>query len=143
MNFKTINNKNISKGNFYLIVRNSFYYGHFEYPAGSGQWYKGAHTPLITKELFDLVQKRVFDSKDTSPKNKEFAFTKLITCGSCGSGITAEEKFKDLKGGGRTRHVYYKCTRTRDQTCLTRINEQDLISKLKNAIVCLYHLHLQ
>ncbi len=133
-NFKTINNKKISKGNFYLIVRNTFYYGHFEYPVKSGQWYKGAHTPLISKELFDLVQKRVFDSKDTSPKNKEFAFTKLITCGSCGSGITAEEKFKDLKDGSRTRHVYYKCTRTRDQTCLTRISEQDLVIKLKTII---------
>jgi hypothetical protein len=134
VNFKTINGKKISKGNFYLIVRNTFYYGQFEYPFKSGQWYKGAHTPLISKELFELVQKRVFDNKDTSPKNKEFAFTKLITCGSCGSGITAEEKFKDLKDGGRTRHVYYKCTRTRDQSCLTRISEQDLISKLKTII---------
>jgi site-specific DNA recombinase len=134
MNFRTVNNKELSKGNFYLLIRNPFYYGTFEYPMGSGQWYKGAHTPLITKELFDLVQKNILDNKDTSPKNKEFAFTKLITCGSCGSGITAEEKFKNLKDGGRSRHVYYKCTRVRSQTCLTRINEQDLILKLKTII---------
>ncbi len=29
---------------------------------------------------------------------KEFAFTKLISCGHCGSGISATEKFKKLKG---------------------------------------------
>jgi site-specific DNA recombinase len=133
-NFKTVNNKALSKGNFYLIVRNPFYAGTFEYPVGSGQWYKGAHTPLINKELFDLVQKNISGNGDTSPKNKEFAFTKLISCGSCGSGITAEEKFKDLKDGGRSRHVYYKCTRVRNQACLTRINEQDLILKLKTII---------
>ena len=63
-----------------------------------------------------------------------FAFTKLITCGNCSSGITAEEKFKNLKDGGRSRHVYYKCTRSKNQSCLTRINEQDLIIKLKNII---------
>lgn len=134
VNFKTVNNKPLSKGNFYLLIKNSFYYGYFEYPVGSGQWYKGAHTPLITKELFDLVQKNIADTKDTSPKNKEFAFTKLITCGHCGSGITAEEKFKNLKAGGRSRHVYYKCTRVRNQECINRISETDLILKLKTII---------
>ncbi len=131
MDFKTINNKSLSIGNFYLLIRNTFYYGHFEYPVGSGQWYKGAHTPVIDKELFDLVQKNITDNKDINTKNKEFAFTKLITCGNCGSGITAEEKYKDKKDGTKTRHVYYKCTRVRSQTCINRINEQDLILKLK------------
>lgn len=134
IHFRTVNNKPLSKGNFYLLIKNSFYYGYFEYPMGSGQWYKGAHTPLITKELFDLVQKNILDSKDTSPKNKEFAFTKLITCGHCNSGITAEEKFKNLVNGGRSRHVYYKCTRVRNQECVNRISETDLISKLKDII---------
>jgi site-specific DNA recombinase len=134
VNFRTVNNKPLSKGNFYLLIKNSFYYGYFEYPMGSGQWYKGAHTPIITKELFDLVQKNIVDSKDTSPKNKEFAFTKLITCGQCGSGITAEEKFKNLVDGGRSRHVYYKCTRVRNQECVNRISEIDLILKLKTII---------
>lgn len=133
--FKTVNNKSLSKGNLYLLIKNSFYYGHFEYPVGSGQWYKGAHTPLITKELFDLVQQKLSDNfQNSGPNNKEFAFTKLITCGNCSSGITAEEKFKNLKDGGRSRHVYYKCTRSKNQTCLNRINEQALISKLKTII---------
>ena len=34
---------------------------------------------------------------------KEFAFTRMIACGLCGSGIVADEKFKKLKDGGVNR----------------------------------------
>ncbi len=68
-------------------------------------------------------------------KQKEFAFTKIMTCGLCGSGITADEKFKKQKNGNVHRYVYYKCTRTRDPNCdCGFINENDLISQLQNLI---------
>lgn len=134
-NFKTMKGKHLSKGNLYLLIKNSFYYGEFEYPVKSGNWYKGVHTPLITKELFDLVQKNIADNNQgTGVRNKEFAFTKMITCGNCGSGISAEEKFKNLKNGGRSRHVYYKCSRSRDSACHNRVTESELISRLKYLI---------
>ena len=50
-------------------------------------------------------------------EQKEFAFTRIMTCGLCGSGITADEKFKHQQNGNVHRYVYYKCTRTRDQNC--------------------------
>ncbi|MDY6896405.1 MAG: zinc ribbon domain-containing protein, partial [Thermotogota bacterium] len=64
-------------------------------------------------------------------ENKEFAFTRLITCGLCGSGITAEEKFKKQKNGNVHRYVYYGCTRSRDLHCKGGyIREEELISQL-------------
>lgn len=52
--------------------------------------------------------------------------------GLCGSGITADEKFKKQKNGNTHRYVYYKCTRTRDPNCdCGFINENDLISQLQ------------
>ncbi len=57
--FKTKTGKFISLGNVYLILRTPFYYGSFEYPKGSGKWYQGKHTPIITKELFDRVQENI------------------------------------------------------------------------------------
>ena len=54
--FKTKTGKLLVLGNVYLILRNPFYYGEFEYPVGSGNWYNGKHTPIISKELFDKVQ---------------------------------------------------------------------------------------
>lgn len=41
----------------------------------------------------------------------------LIRCGHCGSGISADEKFKKLKDGGVNRHVYYFCTKARNIDC--------------------------
>ena len=59
---------------------------------------------------------------------KEFAFTKIMTCGLCGSGITADEKFKHQKNGNTHRYVYFKCTRIKDPFCPNAlINEGDLI----------------
>lgn len=129
--FKTRNGKRLSLANLYTIIRNTFYYGEFEYPRGSGEWYQGKHQPLITKELFDKVQESIQDQYIPKTESKEFAFTKLIACGVCGSGITADEKFKKLKDGGVNRHVYYRCTHARDTDCKNApINETDLIEEL-------------
>ncbi len=132
--FKTEAGKFLSLGNFYEMLKNDFYYGRFEYPRGSGNWYNGAHFPLISKELFDLVQEKI-KSQILEPRSeqKEFAFTKLMTCGLCGSGITAEEKFKHQQNGNTHRYVYYKCTRKRDENCTNAvIREEDLIEQLKS-----------
>jgi len=136
LDFKTENGKHLSLGNLYRILENHFYYGRFEFPKKSGKWYDGAHEPIITKELFDIVQEQV-KSQILEPRSqqKEFAFTKVMTCGLCGSGITADEKFKKQKNGNVHRYVYYKCTRTRDPNCdCGFINENDLISQLQNLI---------
>lgn len=136
LDFKTENGKHLSLGNLYRILENHFYYGRFEYPKNSGKWYDGAHEPIITKELFTIVQEQI-KSQILEPRSqqKEFAFTKVMTCGLCGSGITADEKFKEQKNGNVHRYVYYKCTRTRDPNCdCGFINENDLISQLQNLI---------
>lgn len=131
INFKTRNgNKGLSLGNIYLILQNPFYYGVFEYPVKSGNFYTGKHQPIITKDLFDQVQAQVKSQIFKTQESKEFAFTKLMTCGLCGSGITADEKFKKLKNGEVNRHIYYVCSRSKDKNCkITYINEKDLIDQ--------------
>ena len=55
-----------------------------------------------------------------------------MTCGLCGSGISACEKYKKLKGGGTNIHVYYGCTKARDKHCpCGYMNETDLIKQLQ------------
>lgn len=135
LNFKTPNgNKGLTLSNIYLLLQSDFYYGSFEYPRKSGLWYKGVHEALITKELFDQVQAQV-RSQVIRVEDKEFAFTKLMQCGLCGSGISADEKFKKQKNGNIHRHVYYGCTKSKDKHCKSGyINEPELIEQLVQLI---------
>ncbi|KKR17520.1 MAG: Recombinase [Candidatus Giovannonibacteria bacterium GW2011_GWC2_44_9] len=130
LNFHTRGNKPMTLSSVYRTLDNPFYYGVFERPLGSGNWYTGKHTPLITKEIFDQTQAQLTRDKIVR-ETKEFAFTKLFTCGYCGSGISAEEKWKQLKGGGANRYIYYSCSRARDRNCKNKyIREEDLITEL-------------
>lgn len=135
LNFKTsAGKKHLSLGNLYRTLDNTFYYGVFEYPRGSGNWYTGKHEPLITKELFDLVQEQV-KSQILRSEGKEFAFTKMMFCGLCDSGISACEKFKKHKNGNTHRYVYYGCTKAKDGSCKCGyIEEKELIKQFENLI---------
>lgn len=130
LNFKSRANKNMTLSSIYVVLQNPFYHGVFEYPVDSGNWYEGKHEPLITKELFDRVQEQLKRDRIVRTDIKEFAFIKLLTCGLCGSGITAEEKFKKLKDGTFNRYVYYGCTRARDKDCKNGyVREEELVAQ--------------
>lgn len=130
LDFKTHRGFHLSLGNVFKIINNTFYYGRFEFPQGSGIWYEGKHKPIISKELFDETRNSI-KSQTIKSQGKEFAFTRIMKCGVCGSGITADEKFKKLLNGGVNRHVYYRCTKSKDRNCKnTAINETDLIEAL-------------
>lgn len=129
-NFYTRGNKPLTLAGVYRIIESHFYYGMFEYPKDSGNWYTGKHEPLITKELFDHAQAQM-KRDNIQRENKEFAFTKLFTCGYCSSGISAEEKWKQLKDGTHAKYVYYSCARSRDRNCKNKyIREEDLIIEM-------------
>lgn len=136
LNFRTAaGNKNLTLGNIYRLLQLPFYYGVFEYPIKSGNWYTGKHQPIITRELFEATQVQLKRDKIVRGESKEFAFTRLMTCGLCGSGITGQEKFKKLKDGGENRHVYYGCTKSRDINCKCGyMREDDIIKQLVDLI---------
>jgi len=130
LNFYTRGNKPLTLAGVYRILDNPFYYGVFERPIKSGNWYQGKHEPLITKELFEQAKAQLKRDQIVR-ETKEFAFTKLFTCGYCGSGISAEEKWKQLKAGGSNRYIYYSCSRARDRNCKNQyIREEELITEL-------------
>ncbi len=127
--------KQVPVSSVLAMLINPFYYGEFQYPEGPDQpWYKGAHKPLITKELFDKVQetrhvwKGVWGSKD-------FVFKGKFRCGKCGTLIIGQEKYKKQKDGSFKRHVYYCCTGRTKRTCRQPyIRESDMCTILKDFI---------
>jgi len=133
--FKTKNNKNLTLSMIYRILADPYYCGEFEYPIGSDKWYQGKQDPIITKVLFQKARERLDRDNIERHECKEFAFTKLIKCGHCGSGITADEKFKKLSDGSVRRYVYYGCTRARNLHCKGGyLREEELIIQLSHLI---------
>lgn len=130
LNFHTRGNRPLTLSGVYKILDNPIYYGPFEFPKKSGNWYQGKHTPIVDQELFEKAQAHLKRDQIVR-ETKEFSFTKLFTCGYCGSGISAEEKWKQLKGGGSNRYIYYSCSRAKDRNCKNKyIREEDLINEL-------------
>ena len=130
LNFYTRGNKPLTLSGVYRILDNPFYYGVFEHPKESGNWYTGKHEPIITQELFEKAKAQLKRDQIVR-ENKEFAFTKLFTCGYCGSGISAEEKWKPLKNGTLAHYIYYGCSRGVDRNCKNKyIREEELITEL-------------
>ena len=130
--FTSRNGKNMSLSTVYEILRTPFYSGVFEYPMGSGNWYQGKHAPLISKELYQKVQEKINEESRQKNNYQEFTFTRLMRCGYCGSGVTAQEKSKLIKKDGSTHYyIYYSCTRHQDKFCKNPfIREDQLIEQL-------------
>lgn len=129
--FKTKSGKNITLSGVYRMLNNPYYCGIFEFPVGSGKWYKGSYTPIITRELFDAVQQKMVVAPKSKPGTKQFDFIKLFKCGRCGSGITAQDKYKQTKKHGQKRYIYYHCTQGRDFYCPEPyVREEKLVEAL-------------
>jgi len=107
------------------MLRNPFYYGVFSH---KGELYQGSHEPIISKKLFDKVQ-RVVESRGKPRKAKEivaFAFRGIFTCGECGRAVTAEKK---IKPSSRT-YTYYRCTK-KNRVCHQKyLEEKELVLQL-------------
>src|SRR3989344_1815324 len=54
--FRTRGGKPLSRSMIYKMFNNPFFYGSFEYPKGSNEWYVGKHEPMVTRQEFEHVQ---------------------------------------------------------------------------------------
>jgi len=130
---KTRKGKLFSKGMIYKILRDPFYYGEFMFDKIK---YKGKHKPLISKQLYDATQARLkpFVSNKITQKEKP-PFIGLLYCGSCGSKIVHNERFRERKDGTKRRHVYYYCSSYNNPHCKELyMKEIDLFDQLANLI---------
>jgi site-specific DNA recombinase len=99
--------KPLVRSTIYKIFTKPFYYGWFEYPHGSGQWYQGKHEPMITEAEYDRVQTLLGRNGNPRPQSHyEFAFKGLIRCGECGLMVTAEEKHQVICSNCKFKFAY-------------------------------------
>ena len=83
------------------ILRNRLYCGQFEW---NGKQYQGSHEAIVSVELWERVQ-AVMDgrlAKKQRRMTRDFAFSGLIACHTCGCAVVGEIK--------KERYIYYHCT---------------------------------
>jgi len=119
-------NKLISFSTCQRLLTNPFYYGVFYI---RGEIHQGTHEPLITKELFDSVQRVMRGrSKANSIRLKSYVYRGLFHCDECGCGVTMETQ----KG-----HNYLRCTKRVITNCSQPyLREESMTQQIADALIC-------
>src|SRR5205814_2274280 len=122
---KSIHGK-LSRSALYRIFNNRFYAGFFLH---NGTWRPGQHTPMVSMEEFNEVQRLLGKSTRIAPQKFRFPYTGMIRCGHCGCQIVAEIQHRNTASGVHT-HIYYHCTNAK-RICHTRsVKEADIEEEL-------------
>lgn len=108
--------KKIPTSTIARILQQPLYYGTIPF---KGKLYRGNHTPIISEELFNIVQDVLKgNARKKSKGDRKFTYTGLINCANCGCLITAEIK--------KRKYIYYHCTNFK-RTCNKKsVNEEAL-----------------
>ncbi len=143
LQFKKRGGKPMASSTFYRMLSDPFYYGRFEFPQGSGNWYNGTHTAMIKLEEFEKIQMILGRPLKSRPSKHVFPFTGLMKCGECSSGITVEDKWHAVCSGCKYKfsckhtracplcglaisemmnptirhYIHYRCTRRKNSRC--------------------------
>jgi site-specific DNA recombinase len=123
----------------YKILTNPFYAGILMW---NGRAYPGAHTPVVSVEEFERVQRLLKRSEKQRPHTRSFAFTGMIRCGECGFLVTGEEKVNRYG----SRYTYYHCTKRRmDYHCrqpyVSKSNLETQIEQFLRGLILPVRLH--
>ena len=125
--FRGPNGKKLPRSSIYNLLTRTFYYGEFEYPVGSGNWFIGNHKPMMTRDEFERIQ--ILLGRKNAPRQKQhqIAYRGPMVCGECEAMITAEEKTKYQKNGNVHHYTYYHCTKRKNPNCSQKgIEEKEL-----------------
>lgn len=120
--FTTKDGKKATLSMIYLMLKNPFYHGKFKY---GETYYTGIHQPLISEDIFKLVQLQLKVPQKAKWGSKGFAFKNLFRCATCGSSLVGEEKFRRRLDGSVRHHIYYHCSRIVDYDCPERYISED------------------
>ena len=143
---KRMGGKPLSISHVYKILSDPFYYGEFYYKnpeTAEKQLWEGSYKKMITPEEFDRAQMLLGKKGRPRPRTRTFAYTGMMKCGECDSGITAEEKHQlfctackykfayenkhncpkcgmaiaDMKNPKLLHYIYFHCTKKKNKNC--------------------------
>ena len=134
LGLKTKKGQPVSKSVFYRMLTYPFYYGRFEYPEGSGNWFDGKHPKAISEEEFDLIQKYMGHKDRPRPQKYFYPYTGMMKCGECGCSIIVDQQVKVQKNGNIHDYHYYRCTKSKGNCSQKYLEVKELENQLKALI---------
>jgi site-specific DNA recombinase len=100
----------------------------------NGVRYQGAHTPLVSRELWESVQK-ILSGRASHRRHKRqrhhFTFSGLVHCGICAEGNKAFLLVGEIKKG---KYVYYRCEECKRRRRASYVGEQQIVEAYATAI---------
>lgn len=105
------------------LLKNRLYIGEVSF---AGEWYKGAHEPIISVELFNEAQRVNEHFKGYNfGKIKNNVFRQKVFCGCCGEPYLSYSKTEKLADGSKSTYYYMVCRRRKmpryyDSKCMNR-----------------------
>ncbi len=118
----------LNDSNLRRVLMRPFYTGYMVF---RGEMFKGTHTPLISKELFDkcqVVRKQRGYYHQVKATRYNFAFTGLIKCKYCGCSITAEHRpFYFPRTHHKADYIYYHCTKKKGECCQKGYTREEIL----------------
>jgi DNA invertase Pin-like site-specific DNA recombinase len=123
--FRTLKGAKVHLSAIEKTLKNPIYYGYFKW---NDKIYKGNHSPIISKELFDKTQSALKSkNRPNITWKNEFAFKNLLNCGRCGCNITSALY--------KNRYIYYHCTFSKGKCGNPYIREDRLAEKFGEEVV--------
>lgn len=113
----------IARAEIERILKRVFYTGQFSW---RGVICSGDHPALISSELFQRTQEVFSRRSHGSFSRKNFTFNRMISCGHCGSAVTAEIK--------KQRYVYYHCTGYTKSHKVVYLPEQEIDNQIAKIV---------
>lgn len=95
-----------NKKNVEMILNNPIYMGDFNF---KGVRYEGKHEPIVSRELYQEVQRVIKNQTSTRANKRQFLFSGLFKCSHCGCALVGE-----LHKG---KYIYYHCTGNKGGDC--------------------------
>lgn len=77
------------------LLLNSYYMGVISF---NGETYQGSHQPIISKQLYEAVQKKLHSKRPMKQRKHDVALRNMLTCGHCGKAITWQLQKGNLYG---------------------------------------------
>lgn len=129
---KTKTGKKLSKSHIHVILKSPTYYGYFYQ---NSELYKGNYEPLVSKQLWDKVQKALTNRSKPKLTSWESKWNGLAYCGVCGCAVTVTNKTKHYKRTDRTvTYSYAHCTHRRDNCTQPPIPISELQGQIVEAV---------